>query len=89
MRGICERMTERYNYGAHSNHAVKEASRVGSWTEASGILTFTGVKTLLWNNKWLFQYGEYLDGVQHTVGIISSSPHSQLRIQSSRFKMSM
>lgn len=81
-------MTERKNYIERSNHAAKEASRVGYWTEASGIRNVTWVKTTPVNNKWLLQHREYLDTVQDTVDIISSSPRSQLMIQSSKLKTS-
>lgn len=37
--------------------------------------------TVLLNNKWSHQYQECLDAAELTVGLISSSPHSQLRIQ--------
>lgn len=41
---------------------------------------------MLVNNKWLLQYREYLDTVQDTVDIISSSPRSELMIHSSKLK---
>lgn len=81
-------MRERKSYVEPRYHVVKEASQVGYWTKAAGILKITRIQTIILNNKWMLQYQEYLDTVQGTMDIISSSLHSQLIIHSSTLKMS-